>query len=183
MIGLFIILIMTMSVLGIYANSGQDNQNKYNGYAFKQTNSGFSTKVNDKEITFYNPPASLEYISFDNESKQILKNAKVLYITFDPNDTAIQEIELARLELTRQLQENFNTYTIVAVTNVTVPYTVFNQVTCKNATITAPVLYFKTGDITQVTTENNCIIATAGNKGGILAIKDKIMLLLFNIMN
>jgi hypothetical protein len=182
MIGLFIILIMTMSVLGIYVGSGNGNGDKYNNFKFVQTKQGYMTEINDKQILFYNHPSSLEYISFDNLSKDFLKNAKMLTITFDPADSAVQEIELARLELTTQLQQFANIYVLTGITNQTAPYTQFPLITCANATIYQPVIYFKTGEATSIIANNNCITASADYRGVILTLKDRILYQVLGIM-
>ncbi|MBS3137427.1 hypothetical protein J4232_03270 [Candidatus Woesearchaeota archaeon] len=183
MIGLFIILIMTMSVLGIYVGSGSDTSDKYNGFKFVQAKNGFLTEINDKQIIFYNHPSSLEYIFFDNVSKDILKNAKMLIITFDPADPAIQEIELTRLELTTQLQQFANIYIITGISNQTAPYAQFPLITCANATAYQPVIYFKTGETTAITAEGSCITAAANYIGAILTLKDRIAYQILGIMN
>ncbi|MBI5393562.1 hypothetical protein HZA96_06875 [Candidatus Woesearchaeota archaeon] len=182
-IGLFIILIMTMSVLGIYVGSGSDNTDTYNGFKFIQTKQGYSTEINDKPITFYNHPTTIEYILFDNASKDILKNAKMLTITFDPADSAVQEIELARLELTTQLQQFANIYLVTGITNQTAPYAQFPLISCANATVYQPVIYFKTGETTAIAAQGSCITATANYRGAILTLKDRIIYQILNIMN
>ncbi len=174
---------MVFSIFGIMF-SGYDSgrqQIKYNDYEFQQTTTGWSTEIDDKMIEFNYLPQELESIQISSEPANILKESKVLYITFNPNNKSVQQFELARLQLGLTLSESFQIYTMPGITE---PSELYQQpiVDCNNATQSLPILKFVESNETKAYLEDSCIIIEA-DKTTALAVKDKILYQMLGILD
>jgi len=156
--GLFIVLIMVLSVFGIavqYAFDGGQNTVRYNGYKFFQTQDGWTTNYNGKSLIFGLPPDSLENIELPLDAKSL----KAVAITFNPNDEFADVLGGAQYGIQQVLLQTTNIYPSIGLTNIT--GTTQQEITCKTATASTPVLYLMIGNETQITNENNCVIMSA----------------------
>ena len=174
---------MVFSIFGIMF-SGYDSGKQeytYNDRTFQRTNTGWSTGIDDKMIEFNYLPQEVESINISTEPANILKESKVIYITFNPNNKSVQQFELARLQLGLVLSDNFQIY---AMPGITEPSSLYQQpiADCNNATQALPVVKFIDSNETKAYVENDCVIIEA-EKTTVLAVKDKILYQMLGIMD
>ena len=82
--------------------------------------------------------------------------------------------------ITNELQKT-NKYIQSGKTKNTTTYNL-PIITCDNATEFVPVIYFKDSNITKFTLENNCIIGESNSREGFLALKDRLLYALFDVI-
>jgi hypothetical protein len=101
-------------------------------------------------------------------------------IIFDPEDKNAVFIDLARFEITNQLALNGKGIYGATIKNSTM-YQGMPILTCNNATESLPLIYFKDGNTSKITYENNCLIME-GNQYDFLKYKDLIVYTSYEIM-
>ena len=133
--------IMIFSVFGIIFG-GYDKGSEikhYNDIKFILTEKGWAADIGGKKLAFDYFPGDLEEIKVDNRVKEKLRDAQVVYLTFNPGTKNVQKFELLRFNLQQSLLNGFNIMSIPAIS-------IFNQtynqpvITCKNATYLVPVI-------------------------------------------
>lgn len=181
---LFIILIMSLSVLGFVIVQRTTDSYKfvYNDFLFTQTGSGFYTKINDRQVWFRYSPEQIEdiNISIDIDIVNALKSTRMVYATYDPDAKYPQDLALLSYELGQELPEYFELYVVRAMSkendyNIAV-------ITCRNATQTVPVIYFKDGNETKSLIKNNCILVETDSDIDFYYFKDRLLYAMFDIM-
>ena len=176
---IFIVIIMTSSIIGFMWNSS-DETFKYKEYQFGRQGDYFTLNLDKKQLNFYYFPSDIQDINFSYELKYKLENSQMIYFTFNPESKHIIYLDKARFDLTTELQKT-NIYIqsgkIKNTTNYNLPI-----ITCDNATEFVPVVYFKDSNITKFTLENNCIIGESNSREGFLALKDRLLYALFDII-
>ena len=174
---IFISAIMVLSVIGFMSNSDDSNPDlDYNNFSFSITEDNrwvLNIKSPEKQqIMFYNHPSEVDYINLSSEASSMLAGAKVIYATSDPDDIFKEEISLTEFEIKDLMGKRgvyFESF-----------FTKDNQfskpvVTCRNSTYYAPVLYFKQGNETRISYENNCIMLESESEYGIMKLRDRIL--------
>lgn len=181
-IGGLIALLMISSILAVF--QGNTMTTKYNQFKIKQdlTTNKYTVKVEGKKYLFDFHPTSVESIPIPPETLGKIKQSTMQYLTFNPNDPLINEIEYTRFTMQSSFQDAFSIYLIPGVTNQTEPYTMLPLVTCINATGPINVIEMKQGNETKVYQENNCIIWEAQDSFGLREIKEKIMYQLLGVI-
>jgi hypothetical protein len=156
-IGLFLVAVMVMSGFGIYL-SGQDAYGTFffNDLKFEVQDNVYVTKINDRQIYFYNPPSTLQIYNVTPIIPNVLKNAQVIVQTFDPESEELIVIDRIRFELSQLLDKQ-------TANTVIKPSDIYNLpvYTCVNATFEAPVIYYNVSNTTSIEYDNNCIIINA----------------------
>ena len=100
-------------------------------------------------------------------------------MTSDVNDTNIEAIALAQHQMGITM-ENYNVYVrqgLVAANKYNI-----SIIDCSAATAAVPVIYFKTGNKTQISQDGDCIIAEARNGQDVIRAKDRIMYSILGVM-
>jgi hypothetical protein len=171
---------MITSVIGYMVTQGDGgNQLSYNGFDFQTSGyNGWLTDVDGKSARFTYHPSEIDNINISPDVINHLKNTKMVFLSFDPEDVSIQRIELARLELDQQLPAFFNIFPVTGVSNRTGTYAAFPEVDCRNATIFIPVLQFRTdpdGGRPSIESNGSCIILEAGSPDDIVILKDRLL--------
>lgn len=181
---LFICAIMILSVIGFMSNDGNSNSNlKYNNFSFSLTEDNqwiLNPKSPEKQqIMFYNHPSEVDYINISSETSSMLADTKMIYVTSDPDDLFKDAIGLAEFEM-KDIMEKQGVYFVYSFTKENV----FNKtiITCKNATFSVPVLYFRHGNETRISYESNCIILESESEYGILRLRDRILYDFFGVI-
>jgi hypothetical protein len=174
---LFICAIMILSVIGFMSNNNGSNQDlDYNNFSFSITQDNkwiLDLKSPEKEkITFYNHPSEIEYINVSSEIIPGLRNTKIIYATSDPDDLFKDAIGLAEFGM-KDIMNKRGIYFEYSFTKANQ----FNKtiMTCKNATMYVPVLYFKRGNETKISYNNNCITLESESEYGILRLRDRLL--------
>jgi hypothetical protein len=134
------------------------------------------TKVQGREAVFNYLPNDVIDIDLSNHVLNRLTNLVEIDTTSDFNNSFKEYIALAEHQMALTLG-NFNIY-------VRTGFTTENQfgmpiITCRDATLNVPVIYFKEGNETKIYLRDNCIIAEAREEFDFLKIKDR---LLYNIL-
>ena len=171
----FIVFVFVSSIIG-FIYSGDTDTFKYNGIKFQRTQTGWFTIINNQRLTFDYFPSEVEQIELSIEIKDLILNRPEIDSTSNVDDLFLEEISLAQYTMALTLGSSNIYIRSGFTTNNT-----FNMpiITCNEATIAVPVIYFKQSNQTKVTLEDSCIIAEARNNLDILRIKDR---LLFSIL-
>lgn len=167
----FIAFIMVSSIIGFMYSGGTDTF-KYKDIKFTRTQNGWSTVLNNRQVVFDYFPAEVEQIELSQDITTILLNKPEIDTTSEINDTFLEEIALSHYNMALALN-NFNVFIRRGFTT----NNTFNLpiITCEDATLAVPIIYFKQSNETKVTMEDSCIIAEARNNIDILRIKDRLL--------
>lgn len=178
---LFIVVIMTLSVLGYMIGSGFEDQTKfnYNDFKFTQINNRWTTKINNKDVVFDYPPFQVENINVTTSIIEKIKNSPQIDTTSDFNSTFKEIIALAQFGLAQTLAINnqFLRSGFTTKNEFDLPV-----ITCDNATTFVPVLIFQKSNETIIYEENNCIILKAKSNQDLIALKDRLLYGVFGII-
>ncbi|MBI4454035.1 hypothetical protein HY636_05315 [Candidatus Woesearchaeota archaeon] len=181
-IGIIIVFVMVSSLLAVWQGSSTSLDN-YNHFRFRaDTNNKIFGKMNDNWIQFNYHPSFLEKINVSDDVISTLNNSKMIYITFEPTDKYIKNVELMRFQIRDSFLNEFNMYPFVGVTNNTGNYQALPFIDCNNATQFVPVIYIKSYNETLILNENNCIYLYASGGVEFNAILDRIRYGLYGVM-
>jgi hypothetical protein len=178
--GVFIVLIMTMSVLGYMFGKDTAEQLSYNDFKFNRIGNRWATNIDKTEYVFDFFPSQVDTINVSSDIINSLKESMQIDMTSDINSEFKEAIALAEFELSNYLTFN-NQYARIGFTQL-------NEyekpmITCIDATMSVPVIIFETSNETKVYTEGNCIIAKSKSDSDFIAIKDRLLFGLIGIIN
>jgi hypothetical protein len=155
--GIVIALLMVLSTFGIIIGN-QTNSMSYNGYKFQLNGNQYVTKINGKQMIFYSLPSQSDFINVSSSVANKIKEAYLVMLTFNPNDTVnIQIIEQVRFDLSQDL----NKVVLNGVLNTSADYASLSTVTCANATLQTPVIILNMTDTAGIIDVDNCIYINA----------------------
>ena len=123
-------------------------------------------------------PNEVEDINI-SASLENLKNKFEIDTTSDMNDTNIEAIALAQHQMGITMQ-NYNVYVRQGL--ITANKYNISVIDCSAATAAVPVIYFKTGNKTQIIQDEDCIIAEARNGQDTIRAKDRIVYSILGVM-
>ena len=176
-----IAFVMVGSILGIVSSDRQQSQFKYKDIKFKQDqlNNVWYTTINNQKVIFNYLPQDVEQIELTPDITTLLLNKPEIDTTSKINDTFYEEIALAQYNMALTLN-SLNLYIRQGFT----ANNTFNLpiLTCKEATMAVPIIYFQQSNQTKITLENNCIIAEARNNMDILRLKDRLLYSILGII-
>lgn len=172
---IFIAGIMVTSVFGViffgFGNSQETTRVEYNGFTLSKGAEYWATPINNQEINFRFLPSQLEDINLTQDIINKISNIVEIDTTSALNDTYKEEIALANFELAQELRK----LNIYIREGFTTNETARPKITCLDATNAIPVVFFIKSNTTQLTLENNCIIAEANAALDALRIKDRLL--------
>lgn len=178
-LSIVIALLMVLSTFGFvldYAGGGSGQSEKaqsdYGPLTFKLSGQAVVTEVKGQTLQFGFFPSQLDGINVSAGIREAL-HQPAFYITSDPSDpyaSAIDEMALRYSEMMPVLTQG---YPLPAFTNAT-DYA-RPGITCANASVSVPVLYFKYGNDTAIRYEGGCIIAEARTPTDVLALADRLL--------
>ncbi|MFH1511704.1 MAG: hypothetical protein ABIF10_08495 [Candidatus Woesearchaeota archaeon] len=178
---LFIVFIMVFSAFGVifYGFSAPETKLQYNEHKFTVTEKGFKTKVGAKTYTFGHYPQDLERISLDQGVIDWLKTTKMVYLTYNENQSTVGQIAAAQFEFQKGLKDAgiFGIVTMTKENQYGLPV-----ITCDNATSFVPVFEFREANETQIVEESSCIILEAGYGEDYYMLTDRILYGILGIM-
>lgn len=174
-VAIFIAFIMITSVLGYIFGDSEESSMKYNKYNFYKKNLKWVTKISNAEVDFDYFPAEIDNINLSKEIVESIKNSRMIYITYSPNQTDTDEFGYSQFELTNKLML-LNIYAGNGMTESNE----FNLpiISCANATQFVPVIVLEKGVENTIKSENNCIIL----KGEPLRLKDRLLYGIFGVI-
>lgn len=184
LISLFIVFVMVLSTFGFILSyqTGGGQREEYNGHKLTITEQGTKVKFNGKSIYFNNFPTQLEDINMSAELKDILKNAKMLTVVYNPGEEWAEAMAEVQYQAEQSLPKYTEIYVARGVTNAKDFNYTLPEFTCKNATAGAPVLKLQEGNETEIILQNNCIIASAESENDFYRIYERILYVLVGIM-
>jgi len=177
----FIAIIMVSSVFGVvfYGFNESSTKLKYNNYKFTQAGDYWNTKINNKIVSLSLYPAEVEHIVISQDITNRLHSIE-LDITSDINNSFAESIAFAQYSMGQTLSGTSNTY-------IRTGFTEENSfgmdiITCDDATLSVPVLYFKESNQTSINLDGNCIIIEVKNDQDVLRVKDRLLYAIFGII-
>ncbi|MEK6984522.1 MAG: hypothetical protein AABX33_08155 [Nanoarchaeota archaeon] len=170
---LFIIFMMvgTSFSFVFFGFSGASENVKDRGIKFTKYPDRWEAKINGKYAAFSFLPSEVEDIFVQGESSNALKDKLEIDFTYDLNDTHGQSIALAQhqMELTLAVYDIFLRKGLTTNNSFDIPI-----ITCKDATLAVPVLYFRQGNMTSIKIEGSCVIAEASKNTDFIRVKDRL---------
>lgn len=184
---IFLCVVMFGSIGGIFlSNPGSSNEQMFNSYSFKQVNNLWTTRINDKTVSFYVFPDQAASYEASPVALQSIKNSAGFVISFNPaqNTTEqLQVIDVLRFELANTIVETYPEKQVYyAVTTPSVQYTL-PVITCQNSSIAFPVLVVDFSNETAIRYVNDCITITATDEFSMIALADRIRYSLYGVIN
>lgn len=178
---IFIVFIMigTSFSFVFYGFSNTTERVKYDEYTFTNQNGVWTAKINGKEAAFSFQPKDAENVFAFDDSFKRLQGRLEIDITYDFNNTFKEAIALAQHQLGLTLA-NYGIYLrrgFTANNTYNLPI-----ITCKDATLAVPVVYFRYGNTTNIHVENDCIIAEAVNNADFIRVKDRLLYGILGVM-
>ncbi|MBI1970241.1 hypothetical protein HYS47_00690 [Candidatus Woesearchaeota archaeon] len=172
--------IMGVSIIGFVSTNIISPTTEYNNIKFRQTPAGWVAEIQGEEMLFTNHPLDVEHLNVSAETTAALRDAKIIYVTSAVNDSLRESISQTTYDLIPAFQKK-NVYAVLSFTeNTTYSKPV---VTCNNATAFVPVVYFHNSTTTQITSQNNCIIAEANAPLNMIKIRDRLMYAVLGIIS
>jgi len=180
---LFIAFIMIVSVIGFSLSFAQPAGEKlqYKEHKFVRTQQGLRTKLNDINVYFYSFPRDIEEMEFDEGAKVAVDSARVIWLSYDPQDEKAADIADTFYYMEEILGRVADVYVMRGLTNNTgyqLP-----QVTCANASTTVPVLVLTSGNETRITHQSGCITAAAVESKDVYRAGDRILYQVLGVMS
>ncbi len=182
LVGILIVGIMVLSGIGYMWSDSTNSKQNYNGHKIISQNNKWYVQADDSYAQFDFHPTELENINMSADVAEYLSNVKMLYIVFDPDSSLIQDFEVERVRLEKDLPQFLKIYPVTGVTYNSTEYSNFPVVTCANATMYVPVLYFRKGNSTEIIANDTCIILQARDSYDVPAVTDRLMYGLLGVM-
>ena len=187
-LGILITVIMVGSTVGyFFGDTSNANTLEYKAkdgkkYSFEQSASQLYTKINGQNMFFYSHPLDVLELNISNEAIYLLENAKVFYLTFDPDARDVQYIEQTRFDLEKDFI-TLKKYVISGVAKNSTLYANFEIITCKNSTVYTPVINFVYANNTETGgyVKDSCIIFE-GRSNDFLRFRDFIVYKLYDVI-
>lgn len=176
---LFIVMIMTTSILGFIWGRDSEERMEYKDKTFTKQQNLWTTEINGQKKSFYYFPSQVEDIEVDADAISTIQNTPMLYVTYDPNQTTVNYIAQAIFDLDEEFS-NYNIYSVKALTKENefdLPI-----INCENATAYLPVIYFEQTNKTEISFSNNCITVEAKTGIDFLRTKDRLLYAFFGII-
>jgi hypothetical protein len=180
-ISVFIAFIMIFSAFGVmfYGFTDSGTNLKYGDYSFTATQSGFFVKVAGKQYLFSHFAGDVSSINLTAGSTEYLKSTKMVYLTYYPNQSAVQEIAAAEFQVQKDLSE-FGIYGAPA-------FTVQNDyglpvISCRNATVYVPVIEFKESNVTEIAASKYCLVLSAAYSDDFSKLRDRLLYSMLGII-
>lgn len=144
----------------------------YKGIKFTNNNEIWIAKISNKEAAFTFLPGDVEKIPAFSDFSGALQNKLEIDVTYDLNNTNKESIALAQHQLGLTLAK----YNIFVRKGFTSNNT-FNIpiIACKDSTPSIPVIYFRSGNTTNIGKKESCIIAEAKTGAEFIMVKDRIL--------
>ena len=175
--GIFIAVIMISSTIGFIYSGGSSDYVYKEKFKFKATDSNtfiYSASAKQQFVFRYLPPQVEDL----NLSTKI--DTPMIYLSFNPNSSNLDMIELMRFELF----EDFKKLGIHAVQGVLVNDSVYALpvITCKNASVSSPVIIFSSSNETKITEARGCVLFESKDGADIVRLKERLLYSTLGVM-
>lgn len=168
--GVFIILLMVVSTLGVifYGYAGNTASTDYNGFGFTPKNQQWESKIEGKKYLFSYHPSQLDALNMSADMINAVKNSKAVAISYNPKSASKNELATAQYELSTLLPKPIiNSFTENIGTQVP-------TYTCSNATSDIVVVIFEESNVNDISMDSNCIKFKAIQPFDFLAYGDRL---------
>ncbi|MFH1591011.1 MAG: hypothetical protein ABIC95_03705 [archaeon] len=172
---IFIVLIMTTSVMAFMFSGSTINRTEYNGHTIKQVTSNEGEthyEVKGESYQFSYPPESMDSLAIDDGVMVRLSATDMLSVTYNETSSFVEDFAVLQLTLIETLGER-NTYVEAALTDDN-PYGVPVR-TCEHATVSVPVIVLSEGEQPGITIDGDCLTLTGRGQGDFLLLTEAIM--------
>ncbi len=172
--------IMILSTLGFIIGNTNNATSAitYNGYTIEATTTGLLVTIEGQLIPFTYYPDSLLALKPSDEIVNLLKNNRVLVVTYNPAEERPELFGGAQYTLEKQLPEKFIIRALTNASGYPLP-----ELSCANATPLAPVLYYVSGNSTGYRYTNGCIIGEAVIAEDITRLQDALAYSTYGILS
>jgi len=163
----------TFSAIPFQSGIFQDGTISQSGLDFYATATGVATIINDQPYEFTYFPDELDAVQ-TSDSVTLISGSRMVYVTSDPNSVLATEISGVEFDLSKALERNYNSFVEVAFTEANR----FGKriITCEDATLNVPVLFFNyTNTTTSVSNLNGCITINVVDDTSLTRIRDKLL--------
>ncbi len=183
LMAIFISLLMILSIFGIVLDNITSSDNfEYGKQKFTQTENGYSTKINNKQMSFYYFPSEIEHINISEDIINKLNNAQLVVFLFNPNaaNEQLQYVDAARFDL--EQQSNIPIYS--GITESSELYPTLPVLSCENASVQTPFIILNissSAGFAADETNPDCIIMNARLKD-IIILQERLIYGLYGII-
>lgn len=182
---LVIVFLMISSVLAIWQGSQSSSSNSidpYNDHDIIFSDEGFFIESDFGDIHGYSYPSSLEAISFDTALVRYLQSSPQVLVLFDPEDTALEYIEILRSDLAVDDFPSLGQEASFALTTNSSQYS-YPVLSCADASL--PTLYLHTANVTVpiIYQHGGCVVLEASRWEDVFKLKDRVVYTLAGIMD
>ena len=170
-VGIIITVFMVSSIAGVVlyrADNNSENQDKFTLnisnklYDFtikRDTNMvrpyyEVSSDKGKTSFIVFSLPQEISNIVISNQAASALKTSSYFFLTFNPEDSGLRFIDELRFNMRKSLPGNWRF--LDTVTNQSDKY-LYQIIDCNNATIQYPVIFLKTGNVTNISVSDNCV--------------------------
>lgn len=183
LVSFFLAAIMIFSILGYMVSYQTDEdmpETEYNGYKFEQLYGGVQTEINGEKVMLTYFPEQLLHINLSKDTKIVLANMPVFAMTYDSDSEYREYFSEQQFKLSENLAR-IDRYIVPGMTNNT-GFEQIPQIRCENATANMPVILFKEAAFTNITFNNNCIIANIADMNDVYQAGDLLFYYMAGIM-
>ena len=181
---LIIVFLMISSVLAIWqgTQSSSDTIEPYNDHDISFTDEGFFIESDYGDIHGYSYPSSLEALSFDRALVSYLSSSSQVVILFDPEDSALEYIEILRSDLAG---DDFPALLQEASFALTANSSLYSYPVLDCASTPLPTLFIHTANVTspRIYQEVGCVVLEAVRWEDLFKLKDRVVYTLAGIMD
>lgn len=168
---LFIAIVMISSIIGFIYSGGNEADYTYKDkFKFIRTdrNSFIYIDENDNQYT-------LRYLPYEVEQFNITTKIvpPMIYLSFDPNSSNIEVIELMRFELLEDLKK-INIHVTEGITEESESYNM-TIIDCTSATPFTPIIQLIGSNNTEITENNNCVTLESKDWIDAAKLKDRLL--------
>ena len=178
---MFVAGIMVSSVFGVifFGFNSAEQKVGYNGYSFTRKQDQWMARLDKQAYYFHYLPTEVESIDLASGVIVTLSNRVQVDLTSDINDTSNETISATMYYLAQEiaredvyLRAGFTTNTIYDLP----------VISCEDATLSVPVIYVLSSNITSIEREGDCVKVKAKSDIDFLRAKDRLLYSLLGIM-
>ena len=182
---LIIVFLMISSVLAIWQGSQSSSSNTiepYNDHDITFSDEGFFIASDYGDIHGYSYPSSLEAISFDAALVSYLRSSSQIVVLFDPEDTALEYVEILRSDLA---VDDFPALAQEATFALTTNSSLYSYPVLDCTSTPLPTLFIRTANVTspQIYQDQGCVVLEAARWEDLFKLKDRVVYTLADIMD
>lgn len=155
--------------------TGQGDTFRYAGLAFKQTRGGFyAADLDGRLLEFVYRPEAVSDIEVSPAIIDTVTESRVVYITYDWNNTLAQDMALLQYDAGNILEAEYGIFVQPAFTGAN-PLNI-SAVSCENATGFVPVVLIQQANSTAISSDSSnpgCVVLNASGSVSLARVSDR----------